>query len=198
MKIYINEQELQDFKIEDEKTIGDILKAIEIEAEKNNATIIKIFVDGNEIPADKIEEINSKEYNDSTIIATHLISALDITAALKDLSKPLDEISKNLLEIPVLIQTGKNKEADTIISNFANFIDSFCQISSLTGLFRDYFESFKINDLTINDFFQEFSPIMKDFADAYEEKDLVTVSDLAEYELSPRIQEIGNAINKLQ
>jgi len=55
MDIYINAVKA-DLTLENEKTIGEVLKAIEADCEKNNATIIRVSTDGENIPDDKLDE----------------------------------------------------------------------------------------------------------------------------------------------
>ena len=47
----------------------------------------------------------------------------------------------------------------------------------------------------LSDFFEDFYGILKDFEQALSEKDTVTVGDLAEYEISPRLQQIIDSLN---
>ena len=48
IEFYINGQQV-DVQIEDEQTIGDVLKSFESTCEENNAAVIGITVDGKQI-----------------------------------------------------------------------------------------------------------------------------------------------------
>ena len=51
--------------------------------------------------------------------------------------------------------------------------------------------------MNLQAFFEEFSPILKDFEGAMESKDSVTVGDLSEYEISPRLKNVIQALQSL-
>ena len=196
MEIYINYNKIEDVILEDEKTIGQLLDALETEAGKNEATTVGIKFNGRQISAEEIDSIRSEEIKTDTKLELTSVSANEIDEALRNIVYTLDVNSKNLKELSVLIQTSKNKEADKIISSFADCIDYFCHLVTLTSLFPEHFESFKIEDKNIGEFFEEFSSLIKDFADSYENKDFVTTGDLSEYEISPRLDTLSKSIKE--
>ena len=49
----------------------------------------------------------------------------------------------------------------------------------------------------IEDFFAEFSPILKDFEDALQNNDTVMLGDLSEYEICPRLKDISKALKAM-
>lgn len=195
MEVYINNQKI-DIKLENEKTVGEVLTALQIEAEKNSATITKISVDDKIISANEFDQEAKKELNENTKISVQMISTFDIDDSLKNVSELLFKSGKNLVEIPVLLQTNKNKDADLFIKNFADCFDSFCQIVSFTALFPEKYSKFLIGENNINEFFKDFSPIVNELYKAYESKDFVTVGDLCEYEISPRLLQISNSVKE--
>ncbi|MBQ1983066.1 MAG: hypothetical protein II232_00370, partial [Spirochaetaceae bacterium] len=75
MDIYINNTKA-DITLEDEKTIEDVLKGIEIECEKIDATIIGVSIDGTEIDAEEL----SNRFSD----LIENTSTLEITTICKD------------------------------------------------------------------------------------------------------------------
>lgn len=195
MELYINNQKI-DIKLENEKTVGEVLKALQIEAEKNSATITEISVADKIIVAHEFDEESKKELKENTKISVQMISTFDIDASLKNVCELLLKSGKDLLEIPVLLQTNKNKEADLFIKNFADYFDSFCHVMSLTSLFPEKYSKFLIGENNINEFFKDFSPVINDLYEAYESKDFVTVGDLCEYEISPRLLQISNSVKE--
>lgn len=195
MELYINNQKI-DIKLENEKTVGEVLRALQIEAEKNSATITEISVDDKIIAAHEFDDEAKKELKENTKISVQMISTFDIDDSLKNVCELLLKSGKDLLEIPVLLQTNKNKEADLFIKNFADYFNSFCHAISLTSLFPEKYSKFLIGENNINEFFKDFSPIINDLYEAYESKDFVTVGDLCEYEISPRLLQISNSVKE--
>ena len=195
MELFINNEKIN-ITLENEKTIGDILKALELEAENNNATIVEISVDGKNVQADDYDETAKLEFSENTKIEVKMISQFEVDNSLKEVSELLCKNGNELANIPVLLQTGKNSEADLAIKNFADSFNLFCHTVSLTALFPEKYSKFLIGENTnINDFFKDFAPLVKDLSDAYESKDTVTVGDLCEYEISPRLLQISSSIN---
>lgn len=193
MNFYVNGNKL-DITLENEKTVGDVLKSFEEEAEKNDATTVSIELNGNVIDAEKLDEAFSQELSESTDLRLQVISKNDITQNFAINAENFMKISKGLQNISVLLQSGKEKDANEIIENLANEIDRFCHTATLSALFPDTYRKIIIDGNDLGTFFGEFTPIFKDFKDAMEAKDTVTVADLAEYEISPRLEQIAKAI----
>ena len=55
MQLKINGQPV-DVTLENEKTVGDVLKSFESEAARNDATTVAIWLNGREISADKFDD----------------------------------------------------------------------------------------------------------------------------------------------
>lgn len=193
MNFYVNGNKL-DITLENEKTVGDVLKSFEEEAEKNDATTVSIELNGNVIDAEKLDEAFSQELRKSTDLRLQVISKNDITQNFAINAENFMKISEGLQNISVLLQSGKEKDANEIIENLANEIDRFCHTATLSALFPDTYRKIIIDGNDLGTFFGEFTPIFKDFKDAMEAKDTVTVADLAEYEISPRLEQIAKAI----
>lgn len=193
MNFYVNGNKL-DITLENEKTVGDVLKGFEEEAEKNDATTVSIELNGNVIDAEKLDEAFSQELSESTDLRLQVISKNDITQNFAINAENFMKISEGLQNISVLLQSGKEKDANEIIENLANEIDRFCHTATLSALFPDTYRKIIIDGNDLGTFFGKFTPIFKDFKDAMEAKDTVTVADLAEYEISPRLEQIAKAI----
>lgn len=192
MELKVNGNKV-DIKLEGEKTIGEVLKAFEEEAAKNNATTIKINLDGKEIPAEEFDAILKEPVKENTILDLTVISGDDISATFKSCAKEFTSLSTSLKDLSVMLQSGKEKDANIIIHTFAAQIDRFCHAATLSALFPEIYSKLKIDEKDVASFFQEFAPLLADFEKALEEKDTVTIGDLAEYEISPRIDMIIKA-----
>lgn len=193
MKLLLNGQELG-FTLENEKTVGDLLRSLEIECEKNNATIIRIAVDGKEIAADKIDDLNSLAIEDASSAEITTISSTDIIQSLKDLVPDVEKLTADLEQLPVILQGGDMAKAGTVIKSFTDLFDVLCHLATLTALFPAIFESKKIDGMSISDFIKSFSPVLADFENAFSSSDTVLTGDLAEYELKPRLENYINAV----
>lgn len=193
MKLLLNGQELG-FTLEDEKTVGDILRSLELECEKNNATIIRISVNDSEIAAEKIDELNSLDIDKTNKVDVTTVSSGDILQTMKDIVPEIEKLTASLEELPVILQGGDLGKAGIIIKSFTDNFDSLCHLATLTALFPSVFSDKKIDGLSISDFVKSFSPVLSDFENAFSSSDTVLTGDLAEYELKPRLESYINAV----
>lgn len=195
MELKVNDQKL-DITLEGEQTVGDVLKSFEEIAAENEATTISIRVDGKDIPAEEFNNVLSQKIEESTVIELSVISSKEVTAMVVHSGQSFKETSVLLKEISSLLQSGKDKEAYEIIGKLAEQIDYFCHAVTLSALFPSIYEKLSVNNMEMSKFFEEFAPLLQDFEDAFQNKDTVTIGDLAEYEISPRLESITESIEK--
>lgn len=196
MKIYINDNEL-DFTLENEKTCGDVLNQIQIQFEKDNATIIGINIDGKNISVEEIDSLSQVGIEDVEIIKIIAVSAEHIKETLIALSYDFDKINQGFEDFPVLLQGNNMVKVSEVLKNFADDFDLLCRTVSLTALFPEYFADINIEENSLVDFIKEFSPFLEDFENAIKENDTVTIGDIAEYEIKPRLESYCNIMKEV-
>lgn len=193
MELKVNGKKV-DITLETEKTVGDVLKAFEAEAAKNNATTVSITLNGQPVTASGFDTTITRPITADTAIELQVISKTDISDSFAISCREFTTLAKQLEEVPVMLQSGRDKEADGIITKLASEIDRFCHAATLSALFPDTYSKLLIDGKEIGSFFSEFAPVLSDFEKALESKDTVTVGDLAEYEISPRLIKLADAI----
>lgn len=193
MTIYVNDNQLE-FSLENEKTLGDILNSLEREFEKNNGTMFNITVDGENVPADKIDIISKKNIEDVQKLEITAVFGEDVVAAFKTLSDNIEEINKDFENLPVYLQGSDNKKISETLTNFADIFDNLCHLISLTALFPETFSDKKVDNMTLADFIKDFEPLLTDFEKAISENDTVLIGDISEYEIKPRFENLLSAI----
>lgn len=196
MEFYVNGEKI-DITLENEKTISDVLKSFEEEAAKNDATTIGIKINGESVPAENFEKVVAQEIKDDTKIELNVLSKGNLIDRLATSKARFDELSVKMSDVPVALQSGKDKEANTLIAVLADAIDEFCHTATLCALFPDLYNSLVIDGKSITDFFEEFAPIIADFEQSLESKDTVTSGDLCEYEIAPRLTSIAASIGAI-
>ena len=196
MEFYVNGEKI-DITLENEKTIRDVLKSFEEEAAKNDATTIGIKINGESVPAEKFEETVTQEIQDNTKIELNVLSKANLLDRLATSKARFNELSGKMSDVPVALQSGKDKEANTLIAVLADAIDEFCHTATLCALFPELYNALIIDGKSITDFFEEFAPIVADFEQSLETKDTVTSGDLCEYEIAPRLTSIAKSIETL-
>ena len=187
MKIEINGQPLT-FTLENEKTTGDILNALEEQFEKNDSTIIEIELNGKKIMAEEIDSLSSRAIDDNDSISVKSVYDDGIIMSLKELAIDFEPLCTELEELPVLMQQNDDKKSFDIINKFAESFDILCHLATLSSLFPSKFEGKKIAEKSLAEFLKDFSPILTDFEESLKNKDTVLTGDLAEYEIKPRLE----------
>lgn len=193
MEFYVNGTKI-DVELENEKTIGDVLRGFEEECAKSNATTVSIIVDGKNISAEDFDKTAEKPLCPDTKIELGIISQETIENSFNEEKENCRKLSEELKQIPVKFQAGKDNEANSIITSLADLIDNICHTASLSALFPQKFGKIKIEGKTFVEFFADLSPVLKDFEQAIESKDTVLLGDLAEYEISPRLDSLADAL----
>ncbi len=193
MELFVNGEKI-DITLEDEKTVGEVLKSFEKEAEKSEATTIGIFLNGKKVLADDFDNASKTLLEENTKIELTVLSKQDVIDSLGKSKDKFSSLAKKLPEVPVALQGGKDKEANTVIAELAEAIDDFCHTAALSALFPEVYSSIVIDGKSVTEFFEEFAPIAADFEQSLETKDTVTSGDLCEYEIAPRLELIAKAI----
>ena len=197
IEFYINGQQVE-VQLEDEQTIGDVLKSFEKTCEENDAAVIGINVDGNQITAELFDEEAAKPLGRDTKFEFSIVTINDIKASFAKLAELFNELALQMEGVPLALQSGKNLEVSEAIKKLADSIDQFCHIATLASLFPETFSTSTLGGINFKDFFADFSPILKDFEDALQNNDTVMLGDLSEYEICPRLKEISQALKNLQ
>ena len=95
MDIYINNAKA-DITFEDEKTIEDVLKGIETECEKMDATIIGVSIDGTEIDAEELSNRFSDLIENTSTLEVTTICKSDIDSYFEAINETLEELESKL------------------------------------------------------------------------------------------------------
>ena len=110
MTLMVNGQKL-DITLENEKTVGEVLKAFELEAEKAEAATVKICLNKKEISSEEFDSIINEPLTEETLIELSVITKNEVLEALSNSSETFTLLSKELEDIPVMLQSGKDAEA---------------------------------------------------------------------------------------
>ena len=196
IEFYINGQQVE-VQLEDEQTIGDVLKSFEKTCEENEAAVIGINVDGKQITAELFDEEASKALGKDTKFEFSIVTINDIKESFEKLSALFNELALQMEGVPVALQSGKNLEVSESIKKLADSIDHFCHIATLASLFPETFNTESLNGINLKNFFADFSPILKDFEEALQNNDTVMLGDLSEYEICPRLKDISKALKAM-
>ena len=195
IEFYINGQSV-DVKIEDEETIGDVLNSLEQICEENEASVIGITVNGTKITAETFDDEAKKPLTNNEKFEFTIITKEDIKQSFVKLSELFAELADRMEQVPSELQNGKNVEVSESIKKVADSIDQFSHTAALASLYPETFANTSIDGMSFNDFFANFSPVLKDFEEALQNNDTVMIGDLSEYEICPRLKAIAEALRR--
>lgn len=196
MEIHINGEKI-DARIEDEKTVGDILKAFEIDCQKQDAAVVGILIDGKKITAENFDEEAKHELSGNEKFEFDVVTKNSLKEEFKGLSTVFRELSKKMENVPLALQTGKDNEANGDIKILANAVEDFCHTATFASLFEE-FSLIRVEEKPLSEFFADFSPILEDFEEALKTGDTVGIGDLAEYEICPRLKSLADALEEIK
>lgn len=196
MKIYINGQEA-DITLDTEQNLGDVLKSFEMECERNKATTINIVVNGQDLSASDFDTAIHKPIEEIERLEMTTITEDDVLASLQDIAKHFSQITDDLKMISIQFQNGQDKLAFATVTKLADTVDYFCKATALSSLFPDRFSHMSVDGIKVQDFFEDFSSVLTEFEEAFKKSDSIMLGDLAEYEITPRIESIVAMIDSL-
>jgi hypothetical protein len=110
---------------------------------------------------------------------------------LANMQFPIEETCTRLVDLPLDIQTGKDRRAAETIQIFTGITEKIFRILrqlDIQGIMKNTQEG-KAFELI-----EGFNLAVRELLQAYEKQDTVLMGDLAEYEIAPRLGELYNTI----
>ncbi|MCQ2610653.1 MAG: hypothetical protein MJ169_02795 [Treponema sp.] len=196
MEFFVNDQKL-DITLENEKTVGEVLKSFEATCEENECATIAIAVNEKNISSEEFEQACSQELKDDTKINVTVVSKAGIEENFRQTSTAMKEIISLLKDIPVDLAAGKNAKANQSIIVLTQVMNNFCTTVTWAGLFPERFKAIEVEGVCLSDFLADFQPILDDFCNALESGDTVLIGDLCEYEISPRLENLAKTLEQI-
>lgn len=195
MNITLNGNRL-DFQLENEKTVGEVLGKIEEACRKEKSTINEVRVNGKAVSAEELDVLFQKDAQDPADIELFTIGGEDIRLYLKELAGSFIENAEALESVPVKMQTGKDGEVLSLIENFSVNLANLYNTVKLFDL-AEIPQDLKFGDMPFTEYQKKIAEFLDAAISAFENKDTIEVSDIAEYELAPLVKELGNCLSAL-
>lgn len=118
----------------------------------------------------------------------------DPAAAMRSASRLYEAERENLMEVSVRLQTGKDSEAMRSILLFVEIFNKANRILPELGRIGADTASLRIDGKPISEFYDSFNGILRQLMEAFETKDAVSIGDIAEYEIVPRMNAFFDAM----
>ena len=193
MVIKINGEELS-YTLENEKTVGEVLGSIEEACCREHETIVQVAVDGKELTSQELDLLFKQPADSDITIELSTFSGAEIRNYMKGLTQDLSKYADDFEQIPVYMQTGKDVQALNLLGTFSEKLNELYRsllLSDITQLPIDI----QIEEKSIHEYQKEITALLHDIVSSIEEKDIIQVGDLAEYELAPLVKTLINGVS---
>ncbi|MFC2076565.1 hypothetical protein ACFLT7_05735 [candidate division KSB1 bacterium] len=188
-----------EFNIEEMKTVGDLLTAIDHLLAVEGRVRVNTDIDGENLTGDNAEALFAKKSADTAMI--NLItedSAQLARQTLTEAKSVLPEIKKAFEEVSYQMQAGKKEEAfDELQKTFVKWRDIIQLFHLVEGFLKVDYKVIFVGEKTIDEINSELLELLTDTKAAMVDADLVTLSDLLEYEIAPKIDDQMSIIAEL-
>jgi hypothetical protein len=118
---------------------------------------------------------------------------------IEGLISDIDTIIPKLENVPVLFQTGEDKEIMQIIQGLTDILEKSI---NLFVLFKEslkiHMDKYSVKEVSFEEFFKTITEHLKQLMNAIRSNDSVMVGDLLEYEFVPNLEEIKNILVKIK
>lgn len=195
MVIKINGEELS-YTLENEKTLGEVLGSIEEACCREHETIVQISVDGKGLTSQELDLLFTQPVDTDITIELSTFSGAEIRNYMKGLVKELSGYAEEFEQIPVYMQTGKDVQVLNLLGTFSEKLNELYRsllLSDVTELPIDI----QIEEKSIHEYQKDITALLHDIVSSIEEKDIIQVGDLAEYELAPLVKTLINGVSSI-
>jgi hypothetical protein len=128
-------------------------------------------------------------------VADERIRELEYPAKeLETIEEPVSEIVRRMEELPLDVQTGKDRKAAETIQLFTQMGEKLFRLLRVLKLQKSGFESITIDGSGIKEFLNDFNTALGELSTAYKIQDMVLIGAFAEYEMAPRLLKLYAAV----
>jgi len=180
----------------DETTIQMCYETLFAYCYEQKRAIDTIVIDGESVDIGSFSKYYNVKLKDIKRLDFLTIDQAGLFAKLVNLGKGFVEVADRLETISSLMNSGKDDEAVMILQT-ASVMTHYLL---MTHRFFDLFElplQYPVGDSNIVEYKEKINPLLNALIDAYQAKDIVEFSDLAEYELAPVLRELGEGLQNL-
>ena len=195
MVIKINGEELS-YTLENEKTLGEVLGSIEEACCREHETIVQVAVDVKVLTSHEVDLLFKQPVDTDITIDLSTFSGTEIRNYMKALMQDLSKYADDFEQIPVYMQTGKDVQVLNLLGTFSeklNELNRSLLLSDITELPIDM----QIEEKSIHEYQKEITALLQNIVSSIEEKDIIQVGDLAEYELAPLVKTLINGVSSI-
>ena len=196
MVIKMNGEELS-YTLENEKTLGEVLGGIEEACCREHETIVQVAVDGKVLNSQELDLLFKQPVDTDITIELSTLSGTEIRNYMKDLTQELSLYIEYFEQVPVYMQTGKDVQVLNLLGTFSEKLNELYRSLLLSDVTELPVDKLQIEEKSIHEYQKDITALLHDIVSSIEEKDIIQVGDLAEYELAPLVKTLINGVSSL-
>jgi hypothetical protein len=113
----------------------------------------------------------------------------------RELAAALNECRADAVQVAVLLQTGRDREAMDVIIRFSELFQSLARVLHSLAATEGNLPS--VGGKSQEEFFREMNGFLSELVEAFVAQDSVLIGDLMEYEVAPRLEELRAALEEI-
>ncbi len=174
---------------EENETLGELLIQLDDWIRKNKRIIIQIKLEGKDLSEIDKNSIFNKKADEFKILEVFTADLWNwAICSLEKMKMDLPEIAKGLKKVSDFIQKGNWKKAFFLFDGYIRLWDEINQTLEMIrkAFALDYSQIFLNEEVSYKA--DEFIQLLKEAKRAMNENDFLTLADILEYELAPRLE----------
>lgn len=195
MIIKINGEELS-YTLENEKTIGEVLGSIEQACRGEQQTVVRVSVDGKVLTSDELDALFLKPIDTAASIELSTFSGTEIRSYMKTLIEELAAYAQEFEQVPLYMQTGKDIQTLNLLETFSQKFNELYR-SLLLSEITSIPPNTQIEGKELSEYQKDITTLLQTIVSSIEEKDIIQVGDLAEYELAPLVKTLIDGLSSI-
>lgn len=215
MEIRVNGKPLE-VELEEEKTLGEIMDGLTRWVAEQGKIVFHVMLNGKTLLATdqeaasiSLEDIRTLELeiiekealsegDEAMLMPTETLDATTILENMMEMKIHIPDLAAQLEGVSIGLTTGGQVQAMDLLQGVTRSIDEMISLLKDTRrLFDLEYRSIQIGEQSIEDKIMNLKSLLAEIITAFENNDLVMLSDLLEYELAPMLSSWGEVMDVL-
>jgi|GEM_PF-5717320 len=196
MAVFLDKIEVENEDKEYEATMKAIFATLFDFAKKNNRAIFKFAIDGKEYYIDVIQDFFDLKEKEVKKLEFFTLTKEELFVKMSALGSSLTLMTKKLESFSLLLNEGKDLETLEVLREISIIMHRLFLCHSLFIVFNIPME-YDLNGKSLTVYRDEINAMLRTILDAFKAKDIVEMADIAEYELAPLIENLGQSLTRI-